>query len=377
MSAIQSQILNTLQVIQKDISLLRTDVAGLKTDVAGLKTDVAGLKTDVAGLKTDVASLVDWRRKLSTIAEENTNSFFEREFRNKFPSSQIVRSYIKNFYVHNNSNPITEFDGCFLINPDQKIQRKTLTRQMAQLRTTTTLRNNTPICSPEFAYTVIIENKLTLDKRHIDKKVMLFQQIVDTIKSIKLNNSLNLKGNPQFKSMVDTFNIKCFPEKIVFIFACENVSQSLQQYISKINNNEFQTEEDYKLSTFTILQSDPTYNEFIEACSRYNTTPKPSDLSTDTFFKDLKKDRYIKSYDKLKEVIEYIDTNNTELDPNSILGNFEPFKKVLITLHKCIPYLNSCMTNFSSIHPEFQKIQGCIGFIKDKVIVTPLFTNKL
>ena len=57
-------IIQRLDRIEGDVSVLKTDVSGLKEDVSVLKTDVSGLKEDVSGLKEDVSGLKEDVRDL-------------------------------------------------------------------------------------------------------------------------------------------------------------------------------------------------------------------------------------------------------------------------------------------------------------------------
>jgi len=89
------------------------DITSIKNDISGLKNDISGLKNDMKTVKIDIASLVDWRHKISTIAENKTNLYFETQYRNLRPSCLIERSYIRNFYEPGVNTPLTDIDGCF------------------------------------------------------------------------------------------------------------------------------------------------------------------------------------------------------------------------------------------------------------------------
>ena len=366
--SIQRQVSSILDILQ----IIQTDVSTLKTDVSTLKTDVSTLKTDVSTLKTDVASLVDWRRKLSTISEENTNSFFENEFRKAFPSSHILRSYIRDFYEKNSNKLLTDIDGCFLINPKIEVPKKNLSKQQKAAKALAgPFRNNSSTKETELSYTVFIENKLTLDKRHVDQKVMLYQSLLDSLREAKTNSSI--MQDSLFKTMVDVFDFKTFPDKLMLIFASENISESLKNYISAISNGDLDTEEKYKLMTFGVLLNDKTYIEFNNACLRYSSTNKPRQtLQIKTFFEDIKKNR-INSFDYLKKIIDFIETNT--ITPSS--GTHPDFDALVSVWNRSIPYLRKCMTDFTTLSPELTKLKNLAGYINNNQVVCPLFVNSV
>ena len=222
------------------------------------------IQNDVSSLKSDVASLVDWRKKLSVAEEEKFNKRLLQILSN-CNSYDIKRIYLSNF-VDSSGQVITDFDGCFIISsklPLIKIPRTTAQERRALVSVSPLRMNNST--STNWSYLVIVETKLTIDKRIIDKKLEQMASIKNNIVTSKKQTTNPSKPNAKskaFQTMVSTFDIERFPDEILLLFGCDSMSRNLCSYIDLINEG-IDDVIKYKSMTFDLLQEDRVYQEFV------------------------------------------------------------------------------------------------------------------
>ena len=356
---LQDKIHEEFKKIHEEFTKIHTKIDGLNT-----KFD-----TKIDSLKSDVATLVDWQKKLADASEIITNNFFEEEFRTALPAYNLQKIPIAQFYTKTSTVPLTDFDGCFITSSASVPTGKALTADMKKIKKKLLPLKNNARSGIDNSHVIIIEKKLTIDKRHVDDKIEMYKQIRQAIR-----DSVDLSGaSDKFKNMVQTHGLDKFSEDIIFLFACDSMSSNIINYISSIN--EGLDEETYQTLTFAILQDDVSYKEFAKAYFDFTKTQKPKKYSKSisNFFNDTKK---IKSYSELRKVIDFINDNNEELDPNKYTEP-EYFNTVLKTLSKTKKYLESVSKPYRNIKSDFDIVKNKLGYIKQQTITTPLFQNKM
>ena len=302
-------------------SILKT----IQNDVSSLKSDVSSLKSDVSSLKSDVASLVDWRKKLSVAEEEKFNKRLLQILSN-CNSYDIKRIYLSNF-VDSSGQVITDFDGCFIISsklPLIKIPRTTAQEKRALVSVSPLRMNNST--STNWSYLVIVETKLTIDKRIIDKKLEQMASIKNNIVTTKTQTTNPSKPNAKskaFQTMVSTFDIERFPDEILLVFGCDSMSRNLCSYIDLINDGIDEIK--YKSLTFDLLQEDRVYQELVSQAKKQKI--KSLDFS---------------SYDKIVNTLSVVQKLP---DSASMIGKISHLQELMKPYGTIAPYLSAMKGN--------------------------------
>jgi outer membrane murein-binding lipoprotein Lpp len=333
--------------LKTDVTQLKTDVTQLKTDVTQLKTDVTQLKKEVKQLKTDVSSLVDWQKKSSDASEYKFNNRLLQIFDENCKSFNIKQIYLKLFIDKDTGHSITDLDGCFIISNKFFIQPKSFPIQAIKAFSKAKRKNNSTNLET-VSYLLIIETKLTIDKRIIDSKLKQIMRIKENIQAFKQPN-IQAIYNQNYLDMCKYFEIDKFSEDILLIFGCENVPRELLLYIEKINNGDLD-EPNYKVISFSLLQTDRTYNEFMIL---YNSDPN----------KDLFKRKDLTNFDTFKQFL--IDLKIYASSDNKINK-----------LKSYIPYLNDCTLNYAELESVFIEMKNKTGYItKNKELIPVFYCN--
>jgi hypothetical protein len=227
--------------------------------------------------------------------------------------------------------------------------------------------NSKQIINDPNSFTVFIENKLSLEKVHVDEKMIMYDKFINVL---NLSRSKSTQISNDFcKDMIDTYNVNTFPLSLVLLFAAENISIELRKYIENINTGNI-TETDYKNITYSLLLDNQSYKDFYEALTHYVSTLKPSQpTSLKKFFYQFKRSRYeIKSYDDVVSIVNELKRHKTYLDSNNYDFNdekYENFRHIVVTFERCVPYIERFITNYTTLKTYFNKLKGKIGYITD------------
>jgi hypothetical protein len=276
-------------------------------------------------------------KKEGIIYENKSNESFTIYLNKK--NIQYKQLYIENFYGPDNQNPITDFDGCFLINyGNQKINTNKRLCNTYSIRglippNNLLIKQNVALSKNTLMKIVIIEAKHDIDKSKIDGKLLQFIKISEILNNnYKSNNSTlnNSTLNNNFKNMIYDEDFKELKDNYFHIrdtqlnniniyFSANNWTMNLQEYINDINNNNI-TEEMYIEHTNKIINSDD--KKLVISVKKAGNKAKSyyldnkADLDLD-IYKDI--DIYINNF---KSEYEYINnfnyTNNKKKDLNPI-----------------------------------------------------------
>lgn len=241
---ILNEILGIVRELKTDVTVLKSEVSTIKSDVAVLKTDVAVLKIDVAKLKDDVSNLQKYNRHQITISENAHLESVYMKLNDILPTTPCRKIYMKEFFPPT-GNTITEFDGCIILDS------MNTSKMLINIGHTNSLYLNPMVAIREF---IIIESKTSVNKLRVDNKIKQILQIQDILRQLP---NIDLKTtSANFRDMVQDYKLRSLPTSVNLIFASDDITSEVRQYIMDINNGI--TKSKYESQMSALLLSDQT-----------------------------------------------------------------------------------------------------------------------
>lgn len=243
---ILQQILSELQGVKYDIREIRTDVSTLRQEVSTLRTDFNILRDDYNVFK---GTMLYSFRNLTRIQEKTDAEFFRQYLNNALPSLVVESHAFGNFYLPNGS-VLTDIDGCVSLHTIPQIPNTSVYKINNSKHFVKELIRNEMI---------ILESKGLLDNVQLNKKVVQFYKIIETIQII---NKMNMtKAASNFKAMIDSYPLFRRPNKIYFMMCANDMSVLMRTFIGEINNGTLDKNK-YLNLTFKMFTEHPNYKLF-------------------------------------------------------------------------------------------------------------------
>jgi len=248
-------------VLKSDVAVLKSDMIDVKKDIAVLKSDMIDVKKDIVGLKNDRDIFYKYMKKESNIQELGDTIFITKLYLYNHPSNNIVYIPIKKFFNHNGKE-ITDIDGFLLLSGTPlyniSVKNELLSRHpsAAEFQSTLKSNRNTHNNSNVSEY-ILIESKHSLNKRKVDKKIRQLSEIYDVFSTSKQQS----QSVPKYKSMIKHIteythlSVDRLDLPINLIFASNDISDELTEYINSIYHG--LNEEEYDRLTLQIFINDP------------------------------------------------------------------------------------------------------------------------
>lgn len=209
-----TQILNK---ILDELKSINTRLTKLEDNVSKIDERVSKLDEYVSIFSNRVYGYI---KKESDIQEKQTTEIIRRTLTQKYHPKYISINQLRDFYVHDSNNRFTDLDGCII------------------KRITDTWNTNTNSTKRAAAHSrvYIIEAKHGLTKRMVDEKLMQFCKMLETFEYIHIHKSeITDTKTSQFDNMVISYDLFNFPENILFIFASDDITDDVYNYIVSIN----------------------------------------------------------------------------------------------------------------------------------------------
>jgi hypothetical protein len=163
---------------------------------------------------------MDILKKESDMQENQTTEIIRQNLTQKYHYNNISIHPLRDFYVHGSDKLFTDIDGCII-------------KRITDTWATNTNREKR---AAENSRAYIIEAKHGLTKQMIDNKLMQFCKILETFEYIRTHRSeITDTKTSQFDNMVLSYDLFNFPENILFIFASDDITDDVYNYIVSIN----------------------------------------------------------------------------------------------------------------------------------------------
>jgi hypothetical protein len=240
---ILQQILSELQGVKYDIREIRTDIVSLRQEVSTIRSDMTVLRNDFTVFRDNTVFNF---RNLSRIQEKTDAEFFRQYLNNKFPTMVIESHVFGNFYLPNGST-LTDIDGCVSLHTIPQIPNTSVYKP-----------NNSKYIVKELIRNemFILESKGLLDIVQLNKKIIQFCKIIQTIQTI---NKMNMtKAASNFKEMIVSYPLFRRPNKIYFMMCANDMSLLIRTFIREINNNTLDKNKYLKL-IYEMFLEHPNY----------------------------------------------------------------------------------------------------------------------
>jgi hypothetical protein len=269
------------------------------------------------------AMLYSYMKRHSEFEEmEDRNNILER-LQNEKLGYVSSFSIMRNFYLPDSNNLLTDLDGLILMKPRiYNINNNTqLYNANNRMRFRKTMRNrlraNDQQVEINKPLAVIIESKQSLNKRLIDNKLQQFYKLYSILRDTKGGVIDINETSEQFKKMYQNYHLEAFPDELYFVFASNSIDKYCIEYVLHIAQNTL-TRELYELYTIQYLR---TLHAFAEFCSpKYITKQFIAKLKTTASLTDVikvldqyPKNRYsekiraeIELYEDMEPIFEYI-----------------------------------------------------------------------
>jgi hypothetical protein len=258
---ILNKILDELKSINTRLTKLEDHVSKIDERVSKLDEYVSIFSNRVYG----------YIQKESDIQEKQSTELIRRNLALKYNIKNISLHSLRNFYIHGSDKIYTDLDGCII------------------KRITETWNTNTNHIkrAAENSRAYIIEAKHGLTKQLVDGKLLQFCKILETFEYIRTHKEeiTDTKAS-QFDNMVISYDLFNFPENILFIFASDDITDDLYNYIVSINEGELLQEkyDDYIIKSF---KEDDIIREILDnktipimIKNKIKFTSTPSDISS-------------------------------------------------------------------------------------------------
>ena len=258
---ILKEILNRLDSIDTRLTNVETRLTNVETRLTNVEIRLTKLETRFTKLETRFTTFEKkvngYIKNESDIQELNTTQHIKVELESNFPVSLFEIIPFQYFFIPTSRDHITDIDGCII-------------RRTAPVKTTNAAGRNYNLPSGT-AY--IIEAKHSLTKQQIDKKLIQFCLILQTINDIHASRII-VRDPPtsSFDIMAAMLEVYNFPSDILFIFASDDINESLTRFIQDINKGDM-TEEVYNQHLFNSIKEsslistiilDPTVRKIIK-----------------------------------------------------------------------------------------------------------------
>lgn len=186
-------------------------------ELKSMNTRLTKLEDHVSILSNRVYGYI---QKESDIQEKQSTELIRRNLALKYHIKNISLHSLRNFYIRGSDKVYTDLDGCII------------------KRITETWMN--PIKkAAENSRAYIIEAKHGLTKQLVDGKLLQFCKILESFEYIRAHKEeiTDTKAS-QFDNMVISYDLFNFPENILFIFASDDITDDVYNYIVSINEGE-------------------------------------------------------------------------------------------------------------------------------------------
>lgn len=256
------------------------------------------LEVRVGTLEKTVNNIQSYIKNESDIQENRLTLHMKELLHGIYNTANIQSSLLKEFYTPSSNKILTDLDGCLIVKSHSGPVR---------VRNSRTGMNRNIM----FDRVYIIEAKHGLTKSLIDKKLEQFCIILDTFQKIH-TGVYTPKNIPdtKFDNMVLSYDLQDFPEDIYFMFASDDLSEDLRNFLILVNNGDV-TESKYNeyqmknlkshliisdilndTSVGGIMKSQLNDAKTIEDIYALFTTPKKSSNSTNKYLTIVEEHRH-------------------------------------------------------------------------------------
>jgi hypothetical protein len=241
-------------------------------------SEIKKIKEDISEFREEFKK---YKKQDSDFQEAHINNFIVSLLDHNRSTYITKLLSIKNIYVPNSKNPLSELDGVILYTPNQS-KMPSISKELLNRADTTfhkSLKENLTEINTVFTkpYLILVESKRSLNKQKIDmklKQIYEFMNILSRLDKIDLTTTMD-----DFKKLIETLQKESqltindlSTIDILFIVGSDDISSNLKNYILQIEKGI--NEEEYDNISGILFKKDTYVQPHIKKIIESKDTPK-------------------------------------------------------------------------------------------------------